>query len=115
MIFDGVIAQNFRVEDDKLYRVMSQPSEDIIMNHNKELRKNEGALVDMEFGRLRANIPLNIYEAAIRCGYDLDNKDGKIWRMEMERFLNSPIGRACQVRDERKIISKQPKIIKSVL
>jgi len=75
----------------------TQPSEDLILERNAELRKNPGALKDMSFGRQVASIPIIMYEAAIRAGYDLNNHDHKFAGTEMDRFLKSSEGKLCLI------------------
>ena len=100
--FDGLFHQKIATEDGITHKVTTQPNEDIILERNNELRKNRDALRDLSFGRKMADIPFNIYESAKRSGYDLDNKDRTIADREMLRFLQTPMGRACMVREEGK-------------
>lgn len=82
---------------------LTQPSEDIILNRNAELRKNEGAIQDLgaqsdeAWGRQVASIPFIKYEQAMRDGYDLNSKDKERAGKEMNRFLQSDKGRSCLV------------------
>lgn len=92
---------HFQEHTDTLTAVKTQPTENLILERNKELRKNPGAISDLggkgdnTWGRHVAAIPLVVYENAKRNGYDLDSKDAKLAAKEMARFLASPIGRAC--------------------
>jgi len=86
---------------------LTQPSEDIILNRNAELRKNKGVIKDLgagseggTWGRMVATIPLNILEKAKREGYDLDSTDKDFASKELFRFLNTPIGKACMVQGD---------------
>ena len=106
-VFDGVFTHRYAQEDGLTYREMKQPTEDLILEHNKELRKNDGALLDLghqdsKWGRQIADIPMVIYEAAIRAGFDFNNPDKRIRKLERDRFLATPIGKACMVIDENK-------------
>jgi len=86
----------------------TQPSEQLILERNAELRKNPGAVKDMSFGRQVASIPIIMYEAAIRAGYDLNSHDHKFAGTEMNRFLQSTEGKMCLIqapREGRKIIT----------
>jgi hypothetical protein len=80
-----------------LTHVQTQPTENIILARNAELRKNPGALRDLSFGRQVATVPLNMFEAAIRAGFDLNNPSGKIAGAEMARYLKTEEGRKCLV------------------
>lgn len=101
---DEVFRSNLVYQDheDKLYHETTQPTEGAILERNKELRKNPGALRDLgsgdnTWGRQVASIPLIMYEKAIRDGYDLNNRDASIATKEMMRYLQSPEGQLCLV------------------
>ena len=102
---NGVILSEFAFEDEKIIHKTSQPTEDLILERNKELRKTPGAINDFganneggTWGRQLASIPIIIYEKAIRDGFDLNNTDKAIAANEMYRFLSTDIGKACMVR-----------------
>ena len=90
----------YQPHEDKLYRKLTQPTEGVILSRNAELRKNPGALNDLSFGRQVASIPFNIYEKAIRDGYQLNCSDAEIRQKEMFRFLNSETGKTCLIREK---------------
>lgn len=81
----------------------SQPTEDIILARNAELRKNPGVIQDLgaqsgrTWGRQVASIPLIMYEKAIRDGFDLNCKDAKTRSNETSRYLRSDEGKKCLV------------------
>jgi len=86
---------------------LTQPSEGLILDRNAELRKDKGALRDLgqgqeggAWGRQVASIPFIIYEQAKRDGYDLSCKDAEIAGREMNRFLQTPAGKACLVQGD---------------
>ena len=85
----------------------SQPTEDIILRRNHELRKNPGAMRDLgdqevggAFGRQVASIPFIMFEEAIRDGFDLNSKDAKHAEKEMFRYLQSEKGKLCLIREK---------------
>lgn len=107
---DNVIKSDFHYQDHTgvLTHKMSQPSENLILERNAELRKNPGAVNDMSFGRQVASIPMIMYEKALRDGYDLNSSDHKFAGTEMNRFLQSSDGKMCLIqapREGRKIIT----------
>ena len=88
----------------ELTHKQTQPTEDIILNRNAELRKNPGALRDLgqgeaggSWGRQVACIPVITWDRAIRDGYDIANKDADVAGMEMNRFLQTVEGQKCLV------------------
>ena len=86
--------------EERLHHKTSQPSEKIILERNKNLRKDGDVLKDLSFGRQIANIPFITYEWAIRHGFDLNCPDAQIAQKELFRFLTTTDeGRACLVRD----------------
>lgn len=100
--FDGVVKSELRIEQDHLVHEWTQPAEDLILERNNELRKNEDALRDLgegqeggTWGRQVASIPFALYYKAIRDGFDLNSKDSKTAEKEMWRFLQTPEGKTC--------------------
>ena len=83
---------------------LTQPTEDLILSRNADLRRQLGILRDLgagteggAWGRMVATIPFIIYEQAKREGFDLSCKDQEIAGREMHRFLQTPAGKACSV------------------
>lgn len=66
VIYDEVFKAEYEVQGDKLVRALTQPSENLILERNSELRKNPGVMRDLSFGRLLATIPFNDIEALRR-------------------------------------------------
>lgn len=81
----------------------TQPSEDLILQRNAELRKNPGVIQDLgkqsggTFGRQVASIPFIMYEKAIRDGYGLNSGDAEYRQKELFRYLQSEEGKTCLV------------------
>jgi len=102
---DPVIKSEFHYQNhtDVVTHKTTQPTEDMILARNAELRKNPGVIQDLgaqsgeSFGRMVASIPIIMFEKAIRDGYDLNNRDAKIAGAEMNRYLQSTEGRMCLV------------------
>jgi hypothetical protein len=95
----------YQSHEDILYHELTQPSEDIILARNAELRKNPGCIRDLgenqdggSWGRQVANIPMIILNKAVRDGYDLLSKDATVAEKELYRFLQSDIGKLCLIR-----------------
>jgi hypothetical protein len=94
----------YQAHEDKLYRKRTQPTEDLILNRNAEMRKNDGILHDLgaqgsggSWGRQVASIPMSLYNQAIIDGYELNSKDAKHAEKEMWRFLSSDLGKLCMI------------------
>jgi hypothetical protein len=96
---DQVIKSEFLIDrhDDMLHHRRTQPTEDLILARNAELRK-DNVLNDLSFGRQVASIPFIMWEKAVRDGYDLANPDQDIHSREMFRYLKSENGKKCLVR-----------------
>ena len=103
---DEVFKSEFHYQDhtDDLTHKLTQPTEDLILDRNRELRKNKGAIRDLgagseggSWGRQVASVPMIIYERAIRDGFDLNSKDTAYAGREMQRFLKTTLGRLCLV------------------
>lgn len=98
---DEVIKSEFFYQNhtDELTHRCTQPTEELILKHNKEARK-DNVYGDLTFGRQVASIPFITYAKALREGYDLNSKEPGIASKEMMRFLKSPEGQMCLVRDK---------------
>ncbi|RKZ81089.1 MAG: hypothetical protein DRQ35_00965 [Gammaproteobacteria bacterium] len=86
---------------------LTQPTERLILDRNADLRRSPGAIRDLgqneeggAWGRMVASIPFIIFEQAKRDGFDLACKDQEIAGREMNRFLQTPAGRACMVQGD---------------
>jgi hypothetical protein len=106
---DGLFKSEFIEHGTELCHKLTQPTEDIILERNKRLRNNQGAINDLgkgndggTWGRWVASIPEIDYNMAIKAGYDLNSKDPKLRTAEMNRFLATPIGRACLIQEDGK-------------
>ena len=106
---DEVFKSEFHYQEHtgELTHKLTQPTEDIILDRNRELRKNKGAINDFghgkeggTWGRQIATIPMNIYEAALREGFDLNSTDTQHQAAETHRFLSTPMGKACLVQGD---------------
>jgi hypothetical protein len=103
---DEVFRSEFKFDehDDTIHHVLSQPSEDLILEQNAELRKTPGILRDLgkneeggSWGRLVATVPMIIYWKAIKDGYQLNAPNSEFAAKEMHRFLLSEEGKLCLV------------------
>lgn len=67
-ITDGVFEKQFKTQmsEGRLYAHLTQPSRDVILTRNAELRKNPGMIKDLSFGRFHLSIPLIDYETLKR-------------------------------------------------
>ncbi len=106
---DSVFKSEFHFQEHtgKLTHKLTQPSEDIILDHNARLRNNAGVINDLgkgseggTWGRKVASVPMNMYEKAIRDGFELNSKDSAHAGLEMSRYLKTPEGRACLVQGD---------------
>lgn len=93
----------YQPHEDRLYHELTQPTEDLILKQNAELRKNPDAIKKNGFlgGHWLCQIPANRVEKAIRDGYRLNSPDADIRRKELFRYLQSEEGQACLVRNEK--------------
>ncbi|RLA03859.1 MAG: hypothetical protein DRQ47_04380 [Gammaproteobacteria bacterium] len=98
-MMDSIIKSDLHYQEHTgvLTHVQTQPTEDIILERNSELRKNPGVLKDLSFGRSLANIPFNMYEKAIRDGFLLNSGDAECRSKELFRYLKSDEGKKCLV------------------
>lgn len=98
--YDGVFKSLIRTEGNKITRILTQPTEEIILERNNELRKNKGALRDLSFGRQVASIPLNDFEMLRRKYPDLTEGDAEQRQNRLTKILSSSEGRKYLVQDK---------------
>jgi len=105
-IHEGPIKQEFHYQPHTgvLTAVKTQATENVILARNAELRKNPGALRDLgegeeggSWGRQMASIPFIMFQAALKAGFGLTNKDAKYAAREMQRYLATTEGQKCLV------------------
>lgn len=106
---DNVFKSDIHYQDhtDEMTHKMTQPSEQKILDRNSRLRSNPGVIRDLgaqgkdgTWGRQVASIPLIIYEKAKRDGFAFDSPDKEYAGREMNRFLQTPAGKACLVQGD---------------
>ena len=95
---------HFQEHTEVLTHVQTQPTEDLILQRNAELRKNPGVIRDLgsqdeggSWGRNIASIPFIMLERAIRDGYELRSGDAQHRSKELFRYLKSDEGKKCLV------------------
>ena len=83
---------------------VTQPTEDLILARNAELRKNPGVIQDLgaqgtdgTWGRMLASIPHIMYDRAIRDGYELNHRNAEHRSKELFRYLKSEEGKKCLI------------------
>lgn len=103
---DEVIKSELYWEGDLLIHKQTQPTENIILERNNELRKNTGVIRDIKdesgetWGRMVASIPIVLHSWALKNGYDFYSKEKGRAGKEILRFLQSEQGKKCMVRDK---------------
>ena len=82
----------------------TQPTEELILTRNAELRKNPGVIRDLgagseggSWGRNVASVPHIMFEKALRDGFDLNSKDAAFRAKEIARYLKSEDGKKCLI------------------
>ena len=96
--FDGVLKNTIHTSREGYTGVLTQPSRNLILERNKELQKNEGAIRDLSFGRQVASIPIIDYLALQKKYPKLRSKDGREKKAEMVRILQLPENKKFLVR-----------------
>lgn len=100
--FDGVLLSKFKMEGGTLVRKQTQPSREMILDHNAELRKNEGALNNLSFAGLELNIPLLDLTVLQKKYPALKSTIAHERRDAWLKFMGSSESDPYRVRDRRK-------------
>lgn len=99
---DGVLNVTLHQSDeDEVTGTLHQPTRNMILERNQELRNNPGTLRDFTFGSHVACIPLEDLFALKQKYPGLRSRDAKIRSKTMIDILRSPEGRKFLVRDKR--------------
>ena len=85
----------------ELFHRRTQPNEDIILERNQRLRNEPEAFAKNDYFHQLASIPIIMWEKAVRDGYELNSKNNEHATKELMRYLRSPEGRTCMVRNEK--------------
>lgn len=95
---------HYQEHDGVLTHRTIQPSEDIILHRNAELRKNPGVIQDLgaqgsegTWGRMVASIPFIMIEKAVRDGFELNHTNSEHRSKELFRWLKTEEGKTCLV------------------
>lgn len=86
---------------DELTGVVTQPSQNMILKRNQELRNNPGALRDLSFGSLVASIPFVDYFGLRQKYPELRSPDAKIRSKKMIQILKSLEGAEYLVKNKK--------------
>ena len=99
---DGELLANWRVVDGQLVRTMTQPREDVILEANRELRKNPAAIRPMSFMGWELCMPELNYYALIKKYPDLAAPDKDTSLRAWKKFLRTSEADPYRVRDRRR-------------
>lgn len=97
---DGVLKNTIHTSREGHTGVITQPSRDVILKRNSELRKNPGSIRDLSFGRMAASIPLIDYIALKKKYPILGHPDAKVRSDAMIKFLKTPEGSIYTVQEK---------------
>lgn len=87
---DGYVNEIRFDSDGKAYHRRLQGNRQAIMERNAELRKNKGAIRNMEGMRLAADIPYTDIQMLDKFFPGIANPGHPDYKYQMRRFLNSP-------------------------
>ena len=99
---DGTLVRRIVEHCDGLYSTLFQPSRKMILERNAELRKNPGALNNMEMMGLELTMPEEDYWTLVRKYPDLKSSDPTVRTVAWRNFMGSREADPYRVR-ERKI------------
>ena len=86
---NGHIFASWKIEQGQLVRTMVQPSEGPILDFNRELQKNPGAIHDLDgVGRWVLSVPENLYWLLVKKFPDLNSHDSQARTKAWVRLMN---------------------------
>ena len=87
---DGVLERHIEVDSNGLARsCILQPTRNLILNRNAELRKNPGAIKPLSFMGLELTIPLEDWHDLKSKYPDLGSSDTETQQKAFNKFLSS--------------------------
>lgn len=87
---DGVLERHIEIDSDGQARSkLHQPTRDMILDNNAELRKNPGAIRPLSFMGLACTIPLEDWWNLVRKYPDLNATNSDQREIAMQKFLRS--------------------------
>lgn len=87
---DGTLERHVEIDSDgKARSKLHQPTRDLILNRNAELRKNPGVIKPLSFMGLACTIPLEDWYNLIRKYPDLGSPIAEVQQPAFEKFLRS--------------------------
>ena len=96
---DGVLVRDVIIDSDGIHGRLSQPTRDLVLNRNAELRKNKDALNKLESMGWELSIPTADYYALRKRYPDLASKDGLTRTLAWKRFMGCRECDPYRVRD----------------
>lgn len=88
---EGFLERHIEIDSDgKARSKVVQPTRNLILDNNAELRKNPGAVKTLSFMKLAATVPLEDWWNALRRDPELNAPDKEIREKAMQRFLSDP-------------------------
>ena len=99
---DGVLWGSWSIEGGELVRKVTQPSEDPILERNRELRKNPAALHSLDSMGLELTIPELHYWRLVKKYPELGAPDAATKTRAWRRFMGSSESDPYRVKDRRR-------------
>ena len=99
---DGVLASRWKLEGGELVRITTQASEDPILERNRELRKNPGALRSLDSMGLELTIPELHYWRLVKKYPELGSVNAATKTAAWKRLMRSSESDPYRVNDRRR-------------
>ncbi len=87
---DGEIDAEFVIEDGKIYRRMRTKNAQGVLQRNKELQRNPGAIKPLDWAGVELTIPTAEYHKLIERYPDLNSPDGEIQTRAWLKVMGHP-------------------------
>jgi hypothetical protein len=98
---DGIIA-DFHVDGTKVHRRLIDPNRTAILERNKELRRNQGAVRTTSFGKLELDIPIPDWKALCSVFPALGDNTHPDHKKTLRKFMASDLSAPYKVNERNK-------------
>ena len=101
-INEGGIIGDFHVEGKTVHRRIIDPNRKAILERNKEIRRNPGAIRTTSFGKLELDIPIPDWKALCSVFPALADNKHPDHKMTLRKFMASSLSDPYRLQDRKK-------------
>jgi hypothetical protein len=102
----GGVTGEYHIDGDKVHRRLISPVADKVMERNKELRRNPGAVRTTSFGKLELDIPLAHMPMLDKYFPGIANPAHPDHKWQLRRFMKSPVSAPYRLQEQKRGVNR---------